>query len=136
MFPFICFVISFWDKLSISFWTFDKLLDYFLYSHITLFFISSLKYSFSSGRKCFIFSKRSLLFLGRCVHFFIKPVLTFLKSTRSSKKINWSRREEREESRRENQNTQKKWLNLIFVHIFGLIFYKLVKNETTKYLQR
>ena len=99
----LIFVLSFSKKfeehLRISFLTFDKLVTFYIFPllPLTLFFVYSHKYSFSSSKKL-LFSERFFLFSERCVNsknkhlllsdfsinrLFIRPVLILLKTTRN-----------------------------------------------------
>ena len=73
LFLFICLIIIFqkyfWEKLSIFFWTFDRLVTFFYIAMLplTLFFNCRHEYSFSSGKK-WLFSEILYLFLQMRVH--------------------------------------------------------------------
>ena len=107
---FLVFQKIFEEYLPISFWTFDKLVTFYIFPLLpwTLFFVYSHKYSFSSSKKL-LFSERFFLFSERCVNsknkhlllsdfsinrLFIRPVLILLKTTRN-KWIGWYITEEK-----------------------------------------
>ena len=85
--------------------------------------------NFSKGTK-WLFSERWFAFYSKANHlllshlspwiiFLIKDFLLFLKHDRSIKWMIWPR-----DHRRESQNTQKRWRNVVFAYILSLFPYK------------